>query len=219
MAGMIELTKNVRMLGHDGVFIDGAIKVCVDPFQVGSFDRKADLILITHEHSDHCRMEDIERFRHEKTAIVASAAAARKIGKPAKAIAPGQTIEAQGILVSAVPAYNLDKFRAPGVPFHPRESQFVGFVFEINGVRYYHAGDTDFIPEMNELATRRIDVAFLPVSGTFVMTAEEAGAAADAIRPQVVVPMHYGSIVGSKADALDLQRFTRVPVAILEALS
>lgn len=119
----------------------------------------------------------------------------------------------------AVPAYNVNKFRSPGVPFHPRESQHVGFVFKVGGLRFYFAGDTDVIPEMSEIGP--VDYAFLPVSGTYVMTAEEAVEAVRQIRPRVVIPMHYGSIVGSVEDAEKLARLAPegVEVRILTPIS
>ena len=103
-----------------------------------------------------------------------------------------------GVTVTAVPAYNIDKFRAPGEVFHPRAAGGLGYVVELDGRRIYHAGDTDAIPEMSDV---RCDVALLPVSGTYVMTAEEAAEACGMIAAAVVVPMHFGDIVGTAADA------------------
>jgi L-ascorbate metabolism protein UlaG (beta-lactamase superfamily) len=112
---------------------------------------------------------------------------------------PGQKKDFFGISVEAVPAYNINKFQPSGVPFHPKADSKNGYVVTIAGRRVYHAGDTDFIPEMREL--KNIDIAFLPVSGTYVMTAQEAAEAAQAIKPKVAIPMHYATIVGSRADA------------------
>jgi len=102
------------------------------------------------------------------------------------------------IEIEAVPAYNINKFREPGQVFHPKEHGGVGFVLTMDGTTVYYAGDTDFIPEMKSI---RCDVALLPVSGTYVMTAEEAAEAAAAIHPKIAVPMHYGAIVGGEEDA------------------
>jgi L-ascorbate metabolism protein UlaG (beta-lactamase superfamily) len=107
-------------------------------------------------------------------------------------------------VVEAVPAYNVNKFRSPGQPFHPKSAGYNGYIITISGERLYHAGDTDHIPEMSGY---RCDVALLPVSGTYVMTADEAAAAAAAIKPRVAVPMHYGDIVGGVAD---VQRFQKL---------
>ncbi len=101
--------------------------------------------------------------------------------------------------IRAVPAYNLNKFRSPGVPFHPREQEHIGFICRAEGVTWYFAGDTDAIPEMAQFGP--VDYAFLPVSGTYVMTAEEAAEAVRMLQPRVVIPMHYGTVVGSVEDA------------------
>ena len=109
-----------------------------------------------------------------------------------RVVIPGEVMAIGEVTVTTVPAYNIDK------QFHPKEKGWLGFIVEIDGVRVYHAGDTDFIPEMKDL---QVDVALLPVSGTYVMTADEAVKAARAIRPRAVIPMHYGAIVGDETDA------------------
>lgn len=109
-------------------------------------------------------------------------------------IEPGQEMEVLGVRIKAVPAYNTDK------KFHGKAEYWNGYVLTIDGKKIYHAGDTDLIPEMNEL--ENIDVALLPIGGTYTMTADEAARAAILIRPKLTVPMHYNSIVGSQKDAL-----------------
>lgn len=216
MHNVKQLLQHVSWLGHAGVAITGSKTIVIDPFQLKSFSKKADVLLVSHDHFDHLSLVDIGRVRSDSTIVCASAKAASALGQNVRVVTPGSTVDAGDILVSGVAAYNTDKFRAPGVAFHPPSDHFVGFVFSLDGITYYHAGDTDFIEEMHELAGK-IDVAFLPVSGTYVMTAEEAGQAADAIQPKIAVPLHFGSIVGTRSDALDLQRFTRVPVVVLDA--
>jgi L-ascorbate metabolism protein UlaG (beta-lactamase superfamily) len=112
---------------------------------------------------------------------------------------PGDRAKVNNAEIEAVPAYNVNKFRAPGVVFHPKEMGYVGYVIEIDKIRIYHAGDTDFIPEMNNLG--RIDIAMLPIGGTYTMNVEEAVEAVRTIKPKYTIPMHYGSIVGSEKDA------------------
>jgi L-ascorbate metabolism protein UlaG (beta-lactamase superfamily) len=129
-------------------------------------------------------------------------------------VEPGDAIQVRGIDVEAVPAYNVNKFRSPGIPFHPREAGHVGFVVTVEGKRVYHAGDTDCIPEMADL--EEIDVALLPVSGIYVMTAEEAVQAASAIRPRIAIPMHLGRGIGSPDAAQVFKEKAAVNVAILE---
>ena len=205
----------ITWLGHDSFRIessDGKV-IYIDPWKLAPAAPPADLILITHEHFDHLSLEDVQRVRKEDTVIVASAPAARQITGAVRAVRPGDQITVQGFEVRAVPAYNVNKFRSPGQPFHPKEQGYVGFVITVDGLRIYHAGDTDVIPEMRDIEA---DIALLPVSGTYVMTAEEALEAVRIIQPRVAIPMHYGSIVGSRSDAERFAREASVEVRILE---
>lgn len=191
----VNTTAKLHWLGHDTFRIDGPPVVYIDPFRLPPGAPPADLILITHEHSDHCSPVDVEAIRTAKTVIVAPRTAAGKLPGQIEVIAPGEEETLATVTVKAVPAYNTDK------EFHPRSAGMVGYVVTVAGTTYYHAGDSDEIPEMAGLAP---DVALLPVSGTYVMTAEQAARAARAIAPRVAVPMHYGAIVGDESDA---QRF------------
>ncbi|HEX5484036.1 MAG TPA: MBL fold metallo-hydrolase [Terriglobia bacterium] len=192
---------DIQRIAHDTFRITGSKVVYTDPFQVKSSD-PADIVLLSHDHSDHMSQDDLEKVCTPKTQIVASPACKEGLKnvkvKRITYLEPGQRAQVDGIEVEAVPAYNTNKFREPGQPFHPREKQGVGFVIHMDDTRIYHAGDSDLIPEMKSV---ECDVALLPVSGTYVMTAEEAAQAVDAIKPRVAVPMHYGAIVGSEADA------------------
>lgn len=195
---------HLRWLGHDGFRIEGEVTIYLDPYQLEG-GPQADLILVTHDHFDHFSPEDIERVSGPDTEIVAPPEVVRSLqGYRVHEIRPGESVEAKGVRIEAVPAYNVDKFREPGRPFHPKEDGKVGFVVTVDGERVYHAGDSDFVPEMRDLS---VDIALLPVSGTFVMTAEEAADAARAIRPRVAVPMHFGSIVASEVEA---ERFAQL---------
>ena len=136
-----------------------------------------------------------------------------KLNGDIKLISPGEEIEISDVKIQAVPAYNVNKFRSPGVPFHPKEKRYVGFIVTIDGQKIYHAGDTDVIPEMENYDT---DVALLPVSGTYVMTGDEAVEAADMIRPKVVIPMHVGRGIGAENAADDFKSKCNFPVEILE---
>lgn len=204
----------IHWLGHDAVRIDGPETIYFDPYQLGDSGPPADVILISHDHHDHCSPEDVAKIRTDDTTIVTIASAAEKLPGDVRVIRPGDTIVVHGIEVEAVPAYNVNKFRSPGEPFHPREAGHVGFVVTLEGKRIYHAGDTDFIPEMEDL--KEIDIAFLPVSGTYVMTAQEAVQAAEAIRPEVAIPMHVGRGIGSLAAAEAFEQEASVDVAILD---
>lgn len=184
----------IERFKHDTVMVKGNGKVVyVDPFQVQKGMEKADVIICTHEHYDHCSSEDVEKLKKEGTEIAGPKGVCDKISG-AKELSVGKEIELQGVKISAVEAYNIGK------EFHPR-GLGIGVIVELAGVKVYHAGDTDFIPEMKKLKGK-VEVAFLPVSGTYVMNAEEAVQAAEAIKPKLAVPMHYGAgVVGSEEDA------------------
>jgi L-ascorbate metabolism protein UlaG (beta-lactamase superfamily) len=193
----------ITWLGHDGFKLKKGKVVYIDPYQLKSAGEPADVVCVTHEHFDHLSVDDLKKIVTPHTTIVTIAACQ----EPAKGlrphavrvVKPGDRIQVEGIAIEVVAAYNTSKFRAPGKPFHPQADGKVGFVLGMGGLRIYHAGDTDEIPEMAKVAG--VDVAFLPVSGTYVMTPEEAIKACKTIRPKLAVPMHYGAIVGSAADA------------------
>lgn len=194
---------SLELLGHDSVRVittkPTTKYLYFDPFKL-SVDKalpKADYLFITHTHYDHCSIEDIKKIIKKETIIITVPDAQSKLVQmdvaAVKLMTPGQELTLEGINITAVPAYNVDK------QFHLKENEWVGFIVNIEGISVYVAGDTDFIPEMQTFP--KIDIAFLPVSGTYVMTAEEAVKAALTIKPRIAIPMHYGSIVGSNADA------------------
>lgn len=192
MMGIDDMVKNITWLGHDGFLIKGDAKaIVIDPFQVKQCE-PADIILISHEHYDHCSPEDVNKIRKDSTVIVTEAQSATKLAGDVRVVQPGDKLTVSGIPIEAVPSYNTNK------SFHPKEKGWLGFIVTVEGVRIYHAGDTDRIPEMESF---QVDIALLPVSGTYVMTAEEAVEAARLMKPKVVIPMHYGAIVGSADDA------------------
>ncbi|MBN1956260.1 MAG: MBL fold metallo-hydrolase [Anaerolineae bacterium] len=191
-----QLLSRFYWLGHDSFRLEGPPVIYWDPRNLKGEPPRADLVLVSHEHFDHCSPNDVARISGPETIVLAGGTAADQI-PGARRIRPGDRLTLDEVEVEAVPAYNLTKFRSPGVPFHPRESEHVGFIVTIDGVRVYFAGDTDAIPEMADIDC---DVALLPISGTYVMTVEEAMEAAQTLQPQVVVPMHYGDIVGTVDD-------------------
>jgi len=202
----------IAWLGHDSFRLSGSKIIYIDPWHIAAGAPPADLILITHEHSDHFDKGDIATIRQPSTVIVAPAEVTRQVEGETRTVAPGDTVTVAGVTVHAVAAYNTNKFREPGAVFHPKEDAKVGYVIELDGTTYYHAGDTDVIDEMAEID---VDVALIPVSGTYVMTADEAAVACGKLRAGVVVPMHYDTIVGSIADARRLAELCPLPVEIL----
>jgi L-ascorbate metabolism protein UlaG (beta-lactamase superfamily) len=207
-----KITPNIHWLGHDSFRIDADAQVIyLDPFKITG-GPKADLILISHDHFDHCSPADVAKIQKPETTIVTVPQAAAKLSGHIITVKPGEELTVKGFLIRTIPAYNINKFRSPGVPFHPKESAYVGFLIRVKGLVIYHAGDTDFIPEMKGL---RPDIALLPVSGTYVMTAEEAVEAAAAIKPGLAVPMHVGGPIGSLSDAERFKEKAAVPVTIL----
>ena len=175
------------------------LHVYIDPYHIPEGQPPADLILISHQHADHLSPVDLDRIRQATSVVVASAPAAGQIPGEIRVLAPGDTMAFGPIHISAVPAYNVGKFRSPGVPFHPRSEAHVGFVIEADDLTFYFAADTDVIPEMEEIGP--VDYAFLPIGGRFVMTPEEAADAARLVRPSVAIPVHYGGAAGTEDDA------------------
>ena len=198
----VKLLSELRWLGHDSFLLEGPPIIYFDPWRLGKGLPTADLVLVSHEHGDHCSPQDVKLVSGPHTVIVANETAAAQLSGDVRVMRPGDECVVGEVAIKAVPAYNITKFRSPGVPFHPQSALHNGYVVTTGGECIYFAGDTDHIPEMSEI---ECDIALLPVSGTYVMTAEEAAQAAQAIKPQVAVPMHYGAGVVGTAD--DAERF------------
>jgi L-ascorbate metabolism protein UlaG (beta-lactamase superfamily) len=208
---MIYRSIDIRWLGHSSFLIKNASgkTIYIDPFKLSDdseehTNEEADFIFITHSHYDHCSIEDIRKIAKNGTIIVAPADVSSKFAhidaKVELKIADSETqmdFEESGVKFWCLPAYNLNK------PFHEREEDWVGYILDLSGVLIYHAGDTDNIPEMKKLSTANIDIALLPIGGTFTMNAGEAAKAASVIKPKLAVPMHYGKIerTGDKNEA------------------
>jgi len=178
----------VKWLAHASFEITGGGKVVyVDLEEYGKPVDKADVVLVTHSHTDHCDSAKIGLVRKDDTVVIAPQDCVSKIGGRVKTLKPGEETTADGVKVRAVDAYNYKRFRSPGNPYHPKGFG-VGYLITVEGKTIYHAGDTDFIPEMRQFGN--VDVALLPSGGTYTMDNEEAALAAVAINPRVVIPMH-----------------------------
>lgn len=199
------MLENVECLGHASVKIKNNLIIYIDPYKIPG-DDKADIILITHDHYDHLSLQDIKKIQTEETVIVIPSQAVGGISGIIKKINPGDSIIIKGIKITAVPAYNTKK------KFHPKKKNYVGYIVKVNDITYYHSGDTDKIPEMKDL---NVDVAFLPVGGTYTMDAEQAAKAVEDIKPKIAVPIHYGSVVGTKDDAEKFKELCDCEVRIL----
>ena len=207
----------LEWLGHSGFRLRaGRATVYIDPYRVAG-GPPADVICITHGHYDHFSPADVARLSGERTLVVAPPSVAERVSGPVASIAPGEVIEPEGVPgleIGAVAAYNTSKRGSDGRPFHTREAGGVGFALRLRGERLYHAGDTDVIPEMDEMAGA--DVALLPVSGVYVMSAAEAVEAARRIQPRVAVPIHWGEHLGTREDADAFARGAPVEVRIMD---
>jgi len=208
----------IQWLGHAGFILSNSSnqRVCIDPFRVKNASYEpVDILISTHEHADHCSLEDMNKFISPDTEVIGINLAKETLEKlNCKNIhyaKPGDKLKIKDIEFDIVPAYNINKFRPSGEPFHPKEDNKIGVIANLDGFRIYHTGDSDLIPEMDEIQS---DVALLPVSGTYVMTVSEAIEATKVLQPKLVIPMHFGSIVGSKEMAEEFKKRTNVRVEI-----
>jgi L-ascorbate metabolism protein UlaG (beta-lactamase superfamily) len=208
------MVENIHWLGHDCFRVEGAHTVYFDPWKLADDAPPADIVLVTHDHYDHFNMDDIRKVAREGTVIVGPKVVTDQVdGFETVTVAPGDAVEVMSAKITTLPAYNTNKFREPGVPYHPKEAGYVGYILEMDGRRIYHAGDTDEIPEMRGI---EVDVALLPVSGIYCMSGGEAAEACTVIKADVAIPMHFGHEIGSEDDAQRMRRLCKIPVQVLE---
>ena len=192
------MLNNIEVLYHSSIRINKEKTIYIDPFKIDRNYNDADIIFITHDHYDHYSEEDIDKVINENVVIVIPEELLTKVLKKGInknaiiTVKPNQKYMVQGIKFETVPAYNTNK------TFHPKENDWVGYVIELNDVKYYIAGDTDITEENKKV---KCDVAFVPVGGTYTMDFKEAAQLVNQIQPKVAVPIHYGSVVGTKQDA------------------
>ncbi|MBI4176643.1 MAG: MBL fold metallo-hydrolase [Candidatus Aenigmarchaeota archaeon] len=189
-----EIREELKWFGHASFLLEDKVNknniYYLDPFDLKFMPKeKADVIFITHAHFDHFSPKDIEKVATKETLIfgVRGCESLKKtFGERFCIVEPGENFEIKGIQIRTVPAYNIAKDR---LNYHPKENKWVGYIIDVNNKKVYHAGDTDFIPEMRQLGP--LDVAMLPIGGTYTMTVEEAIEAANVIRAKVTIPIHY----------------------------
>lgn len=200
--------KDVKLefLGHSGFLITTrkGTRIAIDPYSVADSVGPVDYILLTHSHYDHCSIKDIARLAQRGTVVIGPADIQSKVtrveGVELQLIESGDAFALQGVKVEALPAYTVEN------EFHPKSEGWLGYILKFEGVIIYHAGDSDRIPEMQKLTGYGKHgnefVVLLPVSGTYVMTAEIAAEVASLLSPEYAIPMHYGSgVVGTQEDA------------------
>lgn len=191
----------IEWLGHASFIINN--NIFIDPYQINT-NKKADLILITHPHYDHCSLQDIKKISKTETIILAPPDCSSKLSRieniKTEIITAGKKLTSNNLIIETIPAYNTNK------KYHPKQNEWMGFIITINNKRIYHAGDTDLIPEMSNL---NLDIALLPIGGTYTMNAKEAAQAVFKIKTKIAIPMHYGKIIGTKEDALIFKKLVK----------
>jgi len=205
----MDLLKSIHWIYHAcfRIEIDNLI-IYIDPWKIKN-PKKADFVFVTHDHYDHFSLLDIEKIATEKTIVVIPENIAGELsGYNLQKVKQGDVFSSGNVKVEVIPAYNIGK------NFHRKTDNKVGYVIDIDGNRIYHAGDTDLIEEMKNL--KNINIALLPVGGTYTMNAEEAAKAAEIIKPQIAIPMHYGIVAGSTKDAEEFKSKCKVRVEILK---
>ena len=190
---------------------DGERTIYIDPWGTPPDADPADLILITHAHGDHLQPDEIARLSTPATKLVAPHDVARELSGDVTPVAPGESHEVAGVRFTTVPAYNTAEER---LEMHPKGNRWVGYVLELGGTDYYHAGDTDHAPELDDVRT---DVAFVPIGGTYTMDVDEAAGFVRSFTPKLAVPFHYGFVVGEAGDGARFKDAAApVPVELLE---
>jgi L-ascorbate metabolism protein UlaG (beta-lactamase superfamily) len=207
-----DMVNNIHWLGQAVVKINAAGKIIyIDPYQLKKEDQ-ADIVLITHSHHDHLSPSDIKKIITGESIIVAPVDCHAKLHDldvaEIKTISPGQSLTLGNILVSAVPAYNVIKTN-----FHPKGNEWVGYVLTVDGVKIYHAGDTERIPEMKDFSC---DIAMLPLGQTYTMNSvKEAADAAIDVKAKIAIPIHYGLYEGKDGDAEEFKRLLKDKVDVI----
>jgi L-ascorbate metabolism protein UlaG (beta-lactamase superfamily) len=198
----------IQWLGHASFKIksNGEV-VYIDPWKLGEASHDATVVLVSHSHYDHCSAEDVAKVSGAETKMFGPGDVIAEAGK-GQVIKPAETVTAGEVTITGVASYN------PAKQFHPKTNNWLGFVIEIGAKRIYYAGDTDVTDEMKQLGD--VDVALLPVGGTYTMNAKEAAAATERIKPARAIPYHWGDIVGGANDAEHFAETASCEVVVLK---
>ncbi len=207
------MTENIEVLIHSSIRItdDRAGVIYIDPYEVKGEPGDAAIILITHDHYDHFSAEDIRKVANPDTVMVVPERMLDKarnvsgIVSKIETVRPGIRKEIRGLEFETVPAYNTLK------PFHMKSAEWVGYILHSNGLSIYIAGDTDATKEAKAV---KCNVALVPVGGTYTMNAAQAADLINTIKPDVAIPTHYGSAVGSPEDGRKFAELVKDPVKV-----
>ncbi len=208
---MLKVNESTEIIWHGHASLEIKYKdklIFIDPVKIK--DSKADLILITHSHFNHFSMDDIEKIRKDHTILAIPKDLADNIDGGIIVAKPGIEFTVYEVSVETTPAYNLS-----GKPYHPKSREWVGYILNLSGLRIYHSGDTDDIPEMKRL---KVDVAFLPVSGRSVMNAKKAASIANKFKPGFAVPIHWDNSASSIQDAAIFKKYYKGETKIIRPL-
>ena len=206
------MLEGVKINCHSSIRIAKEKIVYIDPFRIKEVPHDADFIFITHSHYDHFSTEDILKVAKIDTSFVTvqeTKSSLELMGIPEEQIIivePNNKYEVQEIKFETVSSYNENK------KYHPKENNWVGYIIELNGIKYYIAGDTDNISEIQNI---KCDIAFLPIGGEFTMNAKEGANLANKLDVKVIIPTHYGELVGTKEDLEQFIKLTEKQIKVL----
>lgn len=194
----MNILNGIEVFCHNSIKIKKDVTIYIDPYKIEKEYNDADYVFCTHEHYDHFSPEDIKKVIKENTIIITvpnTLAETIKL-QPDRSkiilVVPNESYDLKNIKFETTVAYNSKKL------FHQKSKEWVGYVITIKGERFYIAGDTDDLPELENI---KCDVAFVPIGGMYTMNHNEAANLINEIHPKIAIPTHYGLIIGSKEDA------------------
>ena len=208
---MEKLLENISVNAQSSIHISGKDSIYFDPYQINEAYHDADMVFITHEHYDHFSSEDIEKVAREDTVYIVPISMFDSIKKTGVederiySMEPGGLKVIRGIKIEAVPAYNINK------EFHPKGNGWLGYIITVDKIRIYVSGDMDVTPESNQV---KCDIAMIPIGGYYTMDLKEAAAYINEIRPRIVIPTHYGTVVGNAEDGMEFKKLINSPIRV-----